>query len=1116
MIEENDILGTIRSRLHQLRQKEKILTLLTGCLNCLIIGTGFILLFSFLEALFRFSSPIRTGFFIGYFICVLGAFGFGIVKPLFSIFFKTNSPNDDRLALQVGYCFPEIKDRLADAIQVFRLRDDKTYGTSSSLAQISLQSVYEKIKSFDFKRTASKKPLIQSLRMGTIMVAFSMTNFILFPNTLGNALIRLSHPHQDFSTPLSFRLDIHPGNARIIEGEDVNITITSEGDAPLEISLVLQEEGDRITKRLLQYPYHYLIASVRRDFDYFIEADPFRSETYQIDVIQRPLVRTLQVKLIPPSYTRMGIMELETNSGEIKIVQGTKVLLSVTANKFLSQSFIHMEKGGEKMMAIHAQKAEGEFVVQQDDRYWIGLVDTLGLENVNPISYPITLQPDLHPIARILFPARNVNLDEGMTIPLTLEGEDDFGISLCQLGYWIHKGEITNSTEKQPLLLPLPFTQNEPVKVLQNFDWNVSSLDLFPEDIISYQFEVWDNDRISGPKQARSSIYTARFPSILEIFQEVEKEQSNQIENLDDIYSESQILREKLEQISEELKSGKELEWEERKNLENMGQEQARMEEEVQNLQTKLDDLINRMEKNDLLSLETLEKYQELQQLFKEITTPELTETMKKLQEALETVNQDILKEAMNNFKISQDNFLKAIERTISILKKLKIEQKVDELAKRMEDLIQRQGSINEELNQEKETIEQKLIRREQQIEENSESLRQEMDKLSEMMNELSGMPISQLEAIMNTMDQQDLSGQLNQMQQMMQAGKTEQAKNAGAGAQQTMQSLSEMMKELQESMKNSQKEKVADALKRASYRLLQLSTGQEDLMAQTSEGKVSESQSAERQLSLLSGLNQVVDSLVQLSHETFFVTPEMGRALGKAQTQMNNALEMMAQSDGQQNAQGHQGQAMGALNETVMALQNALEQLSSSGSGLGLEELMMGLEKMSQLQLGINQQTMDLFQDGQLSLEDQAAMGRLAAEQAAVKKTMEDLLREFGDNSEITGRLDQMVEDMESVVQELQQQRASQETIQRQERILSRLLDAQHSVRKQDYSRKRESITGEDVIRKSPEELSREEQTGQERILRDVLRLGEEGYTKDYQELIRQYYERLLQEEKK
>ncbi|MBN2031042.1 hypothetical protein JW824_12460 [bacterium] len=1113
-MQKNDTYTTIQIKLHQLRQKEKVFTLLRGSLNGLVMCAGIILFFSLLEALFYFSSPVRTLFFIGFLIGVPVAFGFWVIKPLFSLWFKTRFPDDDSLAIQVGRHFPRIKDRLADALQVFRSHPDQSYGTSSSMAEASLETVYEEVKSFDFRQTVSKKPLTRMFRIGTITALFCIIIFSLFPSQLGKALDRLSHPNQEFNLPIPFQLVLLPGNVQVIQGEDVDITVKADGKAPSEISLFLQEENT-IQERILHPPYHYQIASIRRDIDYFIEADRFRSETCRIDVVQRPLVRTLQVTLTPPPYARMSTRRLEENSGEVRALLGTKIHLSVTANKTLSEASIYFEKEGKRQMIVHQQNAEGEFVVRQDDRYWIELTDTLELKNTNPIVYSIGVQPDYHPVARILFPAKNIDLDETMSIPLTLEGEDDFGLSLCQLAYAIHKGGIIDSLETMPSVLTLPFTENKPIKVLQNYTWNLEELGLYPEDIIAYRFEVWDNDDVSGPKRAQSAVYTARFPSLLEIFQEVEAEQSDQIESLNDIYSESEILREELEQIAEEMKSSRELEWEERKNLESMGEKQLQMEEEVRNLQERMADLIDRMEKNDLLSMETLEKYQELQKLFQEIITPELAETMKKLQEALDTVDQEQLKLAMNNFQLSQENFMKSIERTISILKKLRVEQKVDELVKRMDDLIERQERINRDLNQMKEETSSELVEREEKIEEDSELLRQEMDTLSDMMEELPGMPLSQLEAIMNRMDQENLSGQFSRMQQMMEAGQNEKAAAAGTGAQQTMESISEMMKEMQQNMMSDQKEKVANALNRASYRLLQLSRGQEDLMSQTSKGEVSESQSAEKQLSLLSGLNQVADSLVQLAQETFFVTPEMGRALGKAQTQMKDALQMMSQPGGQQGARPSQGQAMGALNETVMAIQEALEQLAGSGSGLGMEQYMAGLEKMSQMQLGINQQMMDLFQDGQLSLEEQAAMARLAAEQSAVKKAMEDLLREFGDRSEITGRLDQMVEDMESVIEDLEQQRADQETIERQERILSRLLDAQRSVRKRDYSRERESLTGEDVIRQSPEALSLEQQTGRERILRDILRLGDEGYTKDYQDLIRQYYERLLEEER-
>ena len=133
---------------------------------------------------------------------------------------------------------------------------------------------------------------------------------------------------------------------------------------------------------------------------------------------------------------------------------------------------------------------------------------------------------------------------------------------------------------------------------------------------------------------------------------------------------------------------------------------------------------------------------------------------------------------------------------------------------------------------------------------------------------------------------------------------------------------------------------------------------------------------------------------------------------------------------------------------------------------------------------------------------------------QDASEEQTSELLKEFGNRSEIIGNLDQMVKDMEEVVKELKQNNVSQETVQQQERILSRLLDAQRSVHRRDYSRKRLAKVGRNVVRKSPEPLRFTRSLLRDRLRRDILQMPEEGYTKEYQELIRKYFDALAKEE--
>jgi hypothetical protein len=65
------------------------------------------------------------------------------------------------------------------------------------------------------------------------------------------------------------------------------------------------------------------------------------------------------------------------------------------------------------------------------------------------------------------------------------------------------------------------------------------------------------------------------------------------------------------------------------------------------------------------------------------------------------------------------------------------------------------------------------------------------------------------------------------------------------------------------------------------------------------------------------------------------------------------------------------------------------------------------------------------------------------------------------------------VAEDMKKVEQDLRSGRLEADTIERQQKILSRLLDAPRSLEKRDYSRKRTSRPGVDVVRSSPEALS-------------------------------------------
>ena len=187
-----------------------------------------------------------------------------------------------------------------------------------------------------------------------------------------------------------------------------------------------------------------------------------------------------------------------------------------------------------------------------------------------------------------------------------------------------------------------------------------------------------------------------------------------------------------------------------------------------------------------------------------------------------------------------------------------------------------------------------------------------------------------------------------------------------------------------------------------------------------------------------------------------------------------------------------------------------------SDGMQMGnMREMMQRMMGISNQQQGINQQTAGMGQKpGGLSMGEQAAMSRLAAEQEALRKSLEQLRGEAGNRSELLGDLEKVGQDMEEVVKDCQKRHVNPNTINRQKRILSRLLDAQRSVHNRDFSKKRKAGTGKKYRMVSPNALPSDLLSSKDRLKNELLKAMKEGYSKDYRELIRRYFDSLSREQ--
>ena len=121
---------------------------------------------------------------------------------------------------------------------------------------------------------------------------------------------RLLNFNEEFTPPPKFIFEINPGNKEITKGDGLEISVKIKGSKPKSVYLASRKEEEAEFQKQQLIPdssgnYFLEMNSVKSSFKYFAEADGFNSESYEIMVIDRPIVKNLDVEIISPSYSNI-------------------------------------------------------------------------------------------------------------------------------------------------------------------------------------------------------------------------------------------------------------------------------------------------------------------------------------------------------------------------------------------------------------------------------------------------------------------------------------------------------------------------------------------------------------------------------------------------------------------------------------------------------------------------------------------------------------------------------------------------------------------------------------------------------------------------------------------
>ena len=621
-----------------------------------------------IEASFWLAPTPRTALFWTVLGITTVLFVYFLVLPVLRLLGWLPGPSEEAVARRVGERYPEVADRLVNLLHLAQGRHTEA---PSDLIEGAVQMLGREVAPVAFEHVEDFGPARSAGRLASIPLVGLLVFLLVAPATFLDASRRILSPGTFFQRPAPFAFFVEPGSVELVRGTALDLHIQTRGEtSPDEVTLSLNLLGEEPVETLTltrdaSGQYHHTVVNVRRSLRYRVEAGTVTTPWYTATVTERPIVRSLQVALDFPAYTRIPPQRLDPNVGDLAALPGTRVSIDAGfSGQAVTEGFIRFDDGSLDTLALQAQNASGSFTLQRTGSYQILLRNGQGVENQAPITYQMKLLDDAYPAVVLLQPETQAELNEALHAGLRIRIHDDFGFSGLRLFYRLAESRFGVPSDAFQAL-PLPLTDRHQLDQEIDFDWFLSQttdLDPVPGDVIEYYVAVWDNDAVAGFKATKTPPHRLRMPSLTEQYQSLEETGESAMETMEKLLEEAASVQEQFEQLQNELRRKPESEWEDQRQLEQLQQKQAAMEERVNALSEQIESMTEQMQENNLVSEETLEMFQELQKVAEEINTPELSEALRQLQEAIQNLNLQQMQEAMQQFQFNESQYPRIVQ----------------------------------------------------------------------------------------------------------------------------------------------------------------------------------------------------------------------------------------------------------------------------------------------------------------------------------------------------------------------------------------------------------------------------------------------------------------------
>ncbi len=706
--------------------------------------------------------------------------------------------------------------------------------------------------------------------------------------------------------------------------------------------------------------------------------------------------------------------------------------------------------------------------------------------------------------------------------------------------------------------------KNSQLQVALDLQIDLQGLELVAGDVLELRVAALDNKEPGPGQDGFSRALRLVLPSAADVLAAQAQAGEQRQGELEEMRRRGRELGADLDRLNRELLKNPLPDWARQQEMEAAIERQKALQEELARLARELQQDLDKLAAGQMTSKALLDKADEVSQLLSQPQGESLEDLLAKMDQAREQVSPQEVAQAIKEVARNQKDMARRLDAALAMLKRMEREQNMEGLASLLEQMIRKQqelvdlsremaaqengadqensGQDPEEGNQsadqggkkesdgsaaqsgEQPSAEEMARRQEalaQELEQLQEKLAEALDALREEQADGDQSPSAEqmeqaLQQALENLEKQKQNGDMQKASEQLAQLDPQQAAEFQQQALRDLGSLYHVLIQSQQAMQMAMQQHQISALRQLAADMLALSTRQEEIAARIpaklrdvrtldltrSQYRLQKAAVGVRErLSLL--MDESPTRIMKLLGKLDVLIGKMGVTVqamedNRAATARSGALDSLAETN---------RLVIGLLTEAQINSQS-----SSGGSGNPQQSMAQKLQQMAMEQAKLNGMTEQLRQmlaNRGLSQATRAQMKRLGECQGNLGgqlKELEAQERENPSGERLLGDLGELGRQMERISGDLDEGLVSEETLVRQERILSRLLDARNSVRRRDYTTRRESRTAANLYGDMESQVGPAE--GEDRD--NPFRLRYQALEKaplEYRDLVRRYF---------